>query len=86
MPIVANCSGCQACLTLRDDRAGQAVRCPRCATLTTVPHPGEARPRVPPPPLPAARVDDPAPPPSRPEGRLQLAVVGGIAVLLVAAS
>jgi hypothetical protein len=37
MPVSLTCSGCKSTLKVRDDLAGKKVKCPKCATLLTVP-------------------------------------------------
>ena len=37
MPTTLKCPGCQTPLRLRDDLAGKKIKCPRCATVVTVP-------------------------------------------------
>lgn len=40
MSTTINCPGCQTPLRLRDDMAGKKIKCPRCATVVTVPAEG----------------------------------------------
>ncbi|HTU21067.1 MAG TPA: hypothetical protein VMG10_23645 [Gemmataceae bacterium] len=37
MTTTLSCPGCQTPLRLRDDMAGKKIKCPRCATVVTVP-------------------------------------------------
>lgn len=58
MPIRITCPSCSAVLSVRDENAGRAVRCPKCDGVIPVPVPA---PPPEPPPEPAA----PPPPPAR---------------------
>jgi predicted Zn finger-like uncharacterized protein len=41
MPVQLTCSGCKTTLKVRDDLAGRKVKCPKCASVLTVPDEGQ---------------------------------------------
>ncbi len=60
MPIRLVCPSCSATLSVKDEYAGRAIKCPKCAGVIPASQPGAA------PPLPPAAAAPPPPPPPPP--------------------